>query len=513
LHTVSLLRSQGSEAEASVSNIICTLITARPFSQPSFQDTWTHVVIQSSVLKLIGRLTSDFDPASISDGVKRSLKTLVEALESALSSQAQKVVESHATVLGQLLPSEGIDAWSRMLSLTRWLGMNPQVAVIPLGLKLATLAIRTQNSAGLDSKTCSSVLGLLFEELWCIPDISHRVHLDVLVSFYMVNDGNCDMDACVAQASRKLSVQDFAHLLDILAEAMEGWGIEVGKRERLIRLGRVMLHDAPQGTLKIIQTFATRCFNLFADREEILRRSSHLRLHCLEFIARHCSDRPAAIRSVDLGSIWSLLHKTLSGSSEHDATTVFPIFHNTVTIIGALVRLRRDLVVHTLPHLSFVLCRLMMLTRKIRPQLGAKQSKIVTDTFPSWMSASQPLSSDDARVLARLLTSLATKTVPRTHAHATSTSTEPQKAESLAKPFAKHASYVLVAYVDAFNDPLCIVDAETRRELEQGLFALCEMVGEHSRDALMLSALDSGGKTIMKSLWREYEKQRYVGKG
>jgi Urb2/Npa2 family len=85
--------------------------------------------------------------------------------------------------------------------------------------------------------------------------------------------------------------------------------------------------------------------------------------------------------------------------------------------------------------------------------------------------------------------------------------------ESLTKPFANHASYVLVAYVDAFNDPLCIVDMETRRELEQGLFALCEMVGEHSRDALMLSALDSGGKTIMKSLWREYEKQRYVGKG
>jgi len=155
-----------------------------------------------------------------------------------------------------------------------------------------------------------------------------------------------------------------------------------------------------------------------------------------------------------------------------------------------------------------------MLTRKIRPQLGAKQSKLVTDTFPSWLSASQPLATDEARALARLLTSLTTKTVPKTHtfAHA-QTPTEPQKAESLAKPFTKHASYVLVAYVDAFNDPLCIINAEMRRDLEPGLFALCEMVGEHSRDALMVSALDSGGKTIMKSLWKEYEKQRYVGKG
>lgn len=217
---------------------------------------------------------------------------------------------------------------------------------------------------------------------------------------------------------------------------------------------------------------------------------------------------------MDLGSIWSLLNKILSGSPEHDATTAFPIFHHTVTIVGALIRLRRDIVVHTLPHLSLVLRQLIMLSRKIRPQLGAKQSKIVTDTFPSWLSASQPLSTDEARALARLLTSLTTKTVPRTHVHVhPSTSTESQKAESLAKPFSKHASYVLVAYVDAFNDPLCILSAEMRGDLEPGLFALCEMVGEHSRDALMVSALDSGGKTIIKSLWREYEKQRYVGKG
>jgi len=29
----------------------------------------------------------------------------------------------------------------------------------------------------------------------------------------------------------------------------------------------------------------------------------------------------------------------------------------------------------------------------------------------------------------------------------------------------------------------------------------------------MVSALDAGGKTIMKDLWTEYEKQKYVGKG
>lgn len=59
----SLLRSQQPEAVGSVSSAISTLIAARPFSQPNSQETWTHIVVQSSVLKLIERLTGDFDPA------------------------------------------------------------------------------------------------------------------------------------------------------------------------------------------------------------------------------------------------------------------------------------------------------------------------------------------------------------------------------------------------------------------------------------------------------------------
>ncbi|KAI6142824.1 hypothetical protein BKA82DRAFT_4190916, partial [Pisolithus tinctorius] len=51
------------------------------------------------------------------------------------------------------------------------------------------------------------------------------------------------------------------------------------------------------------------------------------------------------------------------------------------------------------------------------------------------------------------------------------------------------------------------------RELEPGLFSLREMLGEYNQDALTASALDSGGKTPMKSLWREYEKQRWRRRG
>lgn len=147
---------------------------------------------------------------SLPDRVKHVLKTLVEALESALLPHPRRFVERDAAELDQFFSSERVDTWSCILSLTRWLGMNctfnrgylvivpdsllAQAVSTPFAPKLATLMIRSENSARPDSKICSSVLRLLFEELWCVPDVSHRVHLDVLVSFYAVNGGDRGSD-------------------------------------------------------------------------------------------------------------------------------------------------------------------------------------------------------------------------------------------------------------------------------------------------------------------------------
>ena len=60
------------------------------------------------------------------------------------------------------------------------------------------------------------------------------------------------MDAHVTQASKKMSVEDFSHLLGVLEEGIGGSGLRMGHRERLIHLGQVMLHDTPQGKLASI---------------------------------------------------------------------------------------------------------------------------------------------------------------------------------------------------------------------------------------------------------------------
>lgn len=156
-----------------------------------------------------------------------------------------------------------------------------------------------------------------------------------------------------------------------------------------------------------------------------------------------------------------------------------------------------------------ILQQLIMSIRSPRPQLGGKQRTLVTETLPKWINANHSLGPEEAKALARLLATLTTKTVVRSYA----SSSEIQKQESLAKPFSKHAAYVLKSYIEAMNDPLCVLPAEIRKELQPGLFCLCDVLNDHSRDAMMVSALDAGGKTTMKTLWKEYEKQKYIGKG
>lgn len=210
-----------------------------------------------------------------------------------------------------------------------------------------------------------------------------------------------------------------------------------------------------------------------------------------------------------MSAIWSILGQLLASSSEHDETTDPTVFQEIVNVVSALVRLRRDLVVNNLPHLGMILRRLTSALRAPRPQLGAKQTRLVMNTLPAWINAEKSMASDEAKALARLMTTLTTKTVVRIHGQ----NGEAQKPESLARPFSKHAAYVLTAYIEAVSDPLCHIATQVRKELQPGLFALCDMLGEYNRDAMMVSALDANGKVMMKALWKEYERQKYVGRG
>lgn len=491
LFIVALLRASDKEpsASAACASIFCSLAQSGSLDEES--------VPQLCVLQLVERLGQDFSVSSLPDSIIASIKELHAALTPV----------SHPNVIDTLPASRTIKARARYLSFGHWLGVAA-TSTSGYSQQIAVALLRKKEKC----KPSAEILGLLFEELRCLPNVDRGMHLDLAVGVFVFSTEAGDiksLDEVISSGCKHLSVDDFSHLLDTVYEALESTRFPLAQCVRLVHAATVLLRDAPQGTLKVVQGFFSQCLNLFIGHLQFFAGPVDLKLACLEFVARQCSDRPAALRPVDPGPIHVLLSKILCGSPIHDSTTTPAVFHTSTTILNALVRLRRDLVVHILPHLGMILRQLVSCTRSLRPQLAAKQSRIVTDTLPSWIAPSEPLGVPEARALARLFTSLTTKSVPRAHMQP---NTE-QKAESLSKPFAKHAAYVVTAHIDAVNDPLCVMRADVRRELEPGLFSLCEMMGTHSRDAVMVSALDTGGKSVMKALWKEYEKQRYIGKG
>ncbi|KAH8835374.1 Urb2/Npa2 family-domain-containing protein [Flagelloscypha sp. PMI_526] len=252
----------------------------------------------------------------------------------------------------------------------------------------------------------------------------------------------------------------------------------------------------------------TSLLDTIIDRPTFIIGPLPLRQQTLEVVYGYFKERPSWIRQTDLPSVWVLLVRILAPSTEHDEATSTETFSTIIMILSTLVRLRRDILTSALPHFASVLRLLLQALRQPRSQLGLKQSTMVMNQLPRWIACGQPLGLCAAQDLARLLEAITTKTVMRRQVPS-----EDAKAESLARPFSKHASTILKAYVDIVNDTLCVIPLDVRRALQPGLFALCGMTGYHNRDALMVSSLDTGGMAVLKSLWAEFEKQRYVGRG
>jgi hypothetical protein len=188
------------------------------------------------------------------------------------------------------------------------------------------------------------------------------------------------------------------------------------------------------------------------------------------------------------------------------------IFHRIVQTVSSIIRYRRDLMVQCLPHLVVILRRLVGQLRSPQINLGNKQYRAISNQLPPWIAVSQPLGGAEAVALSRLLVTLNTKNIVRSNLSGPSALDWTREAQSLAKPFSKHASGVLAGYIEILTDPLCLINREIRTELIPGINALCEMAGEKGRDALMVT-LDNSGKALFKTIWASYEKQRYEGKG
>ncbi|KAM6497881.1 Urb2/Npa2 family domain containing protein [Amanita muscaria] len=464
-----------------------------------------------AVVRMIECMTREFSINSFPEDVRTIIGATHKQLTADTLPQMTLLVDR---AKGPGKSNDTIALWTCLLSFGYWLG-GQQDGIQLFGLGLASSIIsRSKNVTTMDDEMRVMALAMTVQELQCIPESEQAAQLERIIAVYASFASDLDekgwerLDVYLSRACNIVSASTYAHVLNLVSEMLASPSPE--RMLSIVHLAIRLLKDYPQNTLKHTQAFATQCINVFASHDHtFVNGPSDLRIKVLDYVVHLCSERPMALRSNDLSGIWSLLYRFLAPSSVHDDGTSRAIYQRIVSATGALVRLRRDLVKWTLPHLAQMLRQLTLCLRACRPLLGAKQTAMVMDTQPRWISAKQALGVEEAKALSRLMETVETKTVVRTY-YAQS---ETKKAESLGKPFSKHAVYVVKAYVECMNDPLCVMSAEVRRELEPGLFALCGMVSDHSRDAVMASALDTGGKAVMKALWKEYEKQKYVGQG
>ncbi|KZV77619.1 hypothetical protein PENSPDRAFT_621174 [Peniophora sp. CONT] len=485
------------------SELLASLLPLQPRQSSPIVDQRMDILRE----RVMSVLTQDFAVDSFPADLKSALYTYQERI----STRIEDLSNTSSTADEGLRNGSVIALASAHIRFSSWLGLT-DVNSMPLKatdlIRALTTSMSRSSARGLDEL----VFGLLVAEFECSANARADLLTQMLASYVVFSQqGNPSdysvLDERVLGATRRFSVEEFAFSLDLIDELLSN-GQDAEHLSHTVRLGSVLLRGAPEGTLKTTQAFFTRVLCTFIDHPQFTSYSP-LRTQALVFLDQQCRENPASLRLINLTTIWPLLSRVTSGSPTRDEQASPETFHKVVSIVGALIRLRRDLVVNTLPHLCVILRLLITCLRGPRPNLGEKQRQVVADSLPAWVDLDHPLGAEESKALARLMTTLATKTIVRVHA----SSSESQKADSLSRPLSKHVAYVLQAYIAAVNDPLCVVPLPVRQELMPGLFVLCGMLNEHDRDALMVSGMDAAGKVTLKALWRDYEKQRYVGKG
>lgn len=364
-------------------------------------------------------------------------------------------------------------------------------------------------------KSQNTLQGPFQETMWIVVDVLELASGDHEAAAKMISvhclassQYGVNLDTPLQHGAKKLDPHTYEWCLKLLTEALR-----VDTSKHVVHALSVLLTHSPEGTFKTSQAAFSESLSGL-NNAAITRNVDDIDLQreTLNYALCLCIDKPVFIRTADMGNLLSLLAGFLQPSTHIGAQTYPDIFHSIVKVAMALIRNRRDLIVLNLPHLAVVFCLLLNSLTNPLENLGQRQYRSISCRLPSWISLSQPLGGEEAALLSRLLVGLTTKTAIRGMGTAFAPYETGKDVQSLAKPFGKHASCVVAAYIGLLNDPLCHIDRETRAELTPGLFALCGMLGEKGRDALM-PILDNGGKAIFKTLWSSYESQKYVGQG
>lgn len=358
--------------------------------------------------------------------------------------------------------------------------------------------------------TCATTLG---------PMLHEKHYFYVTCAFVSFSAAFCDkatqLTPLYLSVLAKMDTQSFESTLNAIASLFESDSCcFIHELSSFLHVLCLMLEHAPAGTSHA----SSRCISaLLLCLTTLAMKLPALTRPIVDWLSCVCQHRARVLRPFDVPRILALVGTLLgpcASTTRTDACTDAPwIFRGICAALRSIVRQRKDLVTPCLPHLTDILSQqLRLLSHMLRAHPGLAILRRIHASTPCWIDiVEHPLGVTEAQAFRRLLTELEGKTSVASLGVKRARTETRSITESLAKPMSKYAVYIMVAYVRCVTMPDTTITAALRQELQPGMFALCNMCGDFERDAALKSMLDAAGQLVFKSIWTQWDAQRYKG--
>ncbi|ORX40781.1 Urb2/Npa2 family-domain-containing protein [Kockovaella imperatae] len=412
----------------------------------------------------------------LSPEVEERMRTLVKKAKKQLG-------KSLPGLLRDLKPSEvsiGISAiqlWKILLQSSRHLQLRAP------GVKLSRDLLALYARLKLPS-LASSIIEIAHDEAGDYEE-------DILVFVTLVNAIRPCSEASNAFATimRKATLEDFTSALEasLAAQSADTPHSDPGTYMTSAHLSTIQtLVGIPlEGSGKVMRKL---CMPLLDEIARVVSTGSVqdciAGIRCLDQLLQA---RSRILRSLDFATVCHILITTLhpTPGSVRATRSLYEMFDSVLSSLGSVVRLRPDLITEHGPEIVGVISSMFVLFLEIRRQ-HASSPRIrarLMSRWPSWLAEPSSIRSEmsanhrsggglqacHASQLARLLTMLC-------NAKVDNAGTSQLGRTTIANSLLKHVPTILVSYCRAVADSWGMIPLDVRKELEPGLWSLCDIL-------------------------------------
>ncbi|CAL1696498.1 unnamed protein product [Somion occarium] len=294
MHFRSLLSSAEKDKHAGIAKILESFIHSAAINAASNQSSSISSLREQSLVLLIDSIVDGYKLANFQEEVIQSLRNLWEHVFSLILSRMSALVSQETKETDLLSAGPVLNLWCRLLIFRRWLTIEG-FSIPMFGQELARKFLSLKSDAAQDSSALPhSILAIALEELH--TGKQHGEQLQFVVAIYLAfcvrSNSICrkDLDDCIISACKKLTVQDFSGVLNLVIDGLTKQGLEKTSLGDLIHLSGVLVHNAPEGTLKVTQEYVTRSLSLFVN-VPLYTENTELANCALNFVAKYFNDR------------------------------------------------------------------------------------------------------------------------------------------------------------------------------------------------------------------------------